>query len=231
MSNVTSSRGVLEPASPNLRSEVEIVCRMAMAALPNSVVPWASYIDNYDLIRDKMAEVYPNLFTDFNKRVRVPGGFHLPIPPRERKWNTNTGRANFLLIDGLDEDEPMEGEDMFRLCTTRSHDQYNTTIYSNSDRYRGVYDGRMVLFMNADDMKERNIEPLSIVALETIAKDGIERRIKGLTVYPFQIPRGSLTGYYPELNPLLPLDHYDEIAGTPAAKSIPVRIIPQAKAA
>lgn len=227
MSNVTSSRGVLEPASPHLRSEVEIVCRMAAATLPHSVVPWASYIDNYDLVRDKMAEVYPHLFTDFNKRVRVPGGFHLPIPPRERKWNTNSGRANFLIMEGLDEDEPIGGEEMFRLSTTRSHDQYNTTIYSNSDRYRGVYDGRMVLFMNADDMKDRDIAPLSRVTLETIAKDGIERRVEGLTVYPFQIPRGSLTGYYPELNPLLPLDHYDEIAGTPAAKSVPVRVVPQ----
>lgn len=229
MSNVTSSRGVLEPATPDLRAEVEIVCRMAMATLPQSVVPWASYVENYDLIRDKMAEVYPHLFQDFNKRVRVAGGFHLPIPPRDRKWTTKTGRANFLVMDGMDENTRIDDPDMFRLSTTRSHDQYNTTIYSNSDRYRGVYDGRMVLFMNEEDMRDRNIAPLSLVALETIADDGIERRVEGLTVYPFQIPRGSLTGYYPELNPLLPLGHYDEIAGTPAAKSIPVRVLAQAE--
>ncbi len=225
MSNVTPSKGVLEPASPDLRSEIEIVCRMARATLPNSVVPWESYIGNYDLIRDRIADVYPALFHDFNARIKAPGGFHLTIPPRERKWNTPSGRANFLLFDGLDVDKPIGGADMFRLSTVRSHDQFNTTIYSNSDRYRGVYDGRMVLFMNEEDMREKNIAPRAIVALETIADDGVFRRVEGLTVYPYQMPRGSLAGYYPELNPLLPLGHHDEISGTPAAKSIPVRIM------
>ncbi|HTQ70095.1 MAG TPA: FdhF/YdeP family oxidoreductase [Acidocella sp.] len=225
MSNVTPSKGVLEPASPDLRSEIEIVCRMALATLPNSVVPWESYIGNYNLIRDRIADVYPALFHDFNARIKAPGGFHLTIPPRERKWNTPSGRANFLLFDGLDVDKPIGGADMFRLSTVRSHDQFNTTIYSNSDRYRGVYDGRMVLFMNEEDMREKNIAPRAIVALETIADDGVFRRMEGLTVYPYQMPRGSLAGYYPELNPLLPLGHHDEISGTPAAKSIPVRIM------
>ncbi len=225
MSNVSPSKGVLEPASPDLRSEIEIVCRMAMATLPHSVVPWESYIGDYNLIRDKIAAVYPELFEGFNRRIQAPGGFHLTIPPRERKWNTSTGRANFLLFDGLDENKPIGGAEMFRLSTVRSHDQYNSTIYSNSDRYRGVYDGRMVLFMNEEDMRERNIPARALVALETIADDGISRRVDGLTVYPYQMPRGSLAGYYPELNTLLPIGHHDEISGTPAAKSIPVRIV------
>ncbi|GAN78925.1 FdhF/YdeP family oxidoreductase [Acidocella aminolytica] len=225
MSNVTASRGVLEPASPDLRSEIEIVCGMARATLPESVVPWDSFIADYNLIRDKIAAVYPDLFSGFNERIKAPGGFHLSNPPRERKWNTETGRANFLLFPGLDENKPVGGAEMFRLSTVRSHDQYNTTIYSNSDRYRGVYDGRMVLFMNEDDMRACNIASRALVALETIANDGMARRVEGLTVYPYQMPRGSLAGYYPELNRLLPLGHHDEISGTPAAKSIPVRIV------
>lgn len=225
MSNITASRGVLEPASPDLRSEIEIVCRMARATLPESVVPWDSFIADYNLIRDKIAAVYPDLFSGFNERIKAPGGFHLSNPPRERKWNTETGRANFLLFPGLDENKPVGGAEMFRLSTVRSHDQYNTTIYSNSDRYRGVYDGRMVLFMNEDDMRACNIASRALVALETIADDGMARRVEGLTVYPYQMPRGSLAGYYPELNQLLPLGHQDEISGTPAAKSIPVRIV------
>lgn len=225
MSNVTASRGVLEPASPDLRSEIEIVCGMARATLPESVVPWDSFIADYNLIRDKIAAVYPDLFSGFNERIKAPGGFHLSNPPRERKWNTETGRANFLLFPGLDENKPVGGAEMFRLSTVRSHDQYNTTIYSNSDRYRGVYDGRMVLFMNEDDMRACNIASRALVALETIANDGMARRVEGLTVYPYQMPRGSLAGYYPELNQLLPLGHQDEISGTPAAKSIPVRIV------
>ncbi|MGE4482183.1 FdhF/YdeP family oxidoreductase [Acidocella sp.] len=225
MSNVTSSRGILEPASPELRSEVEIVCRMAMAAMPSSLVPWADYIADYALIRGKISEVYPALFHNYNERIKAPGGFHLTVPPRERKWNTESGRANFLLFDGLDEDKPIGGAEMFRLSTVRSHDQYNTTIYSYSDRYRGVYDGRMVLFMNEEDMRAANIAPHAKVALETIADDDVARRVEGLTVYPYPMPRGSLAGYYPELNPLLPLGHFDEISGTPAAKSIPVRVV------
>lgn len=225
MSNVTPSKGVLEPASADLRSEIEIVCRMARATLPASVVPWEDYIGDYSIIRDRIADVYPALFAGFNERIKAPGGFHLTIPPRERKWATETGKANFLVFAGLDEDKPIGGAEMFRLSTVRSHDQYNTTIYSNSDRYRGVYDGRMVLFMNEEDMQARSILPLAQVALETIAEDGIERRVEGLTVYPYKMPRGSLAGYYPELNPLLPIDHYDEISGTPAAKSIPVRVM------
>ncbi|WP_026440079.1 FdhF/YdeP family oxidoreductase [Acidocella facilis] len=225
MSNITASRGVLEPASADLRSEIEIVCRMAMATLPNSVVPWAEYIADYNLIRDRIADVYPDLFAGFNQRIKAPGGFHLNNPPRARQWKTDTGKANFLIIEGLDEDKPIGGAEMFRLSTVRSHDQYNTTIYSNSDRYRGVYDGRMVLFMNEADMRDYGIAPQAIVGLETIADDGVERRVMGLTVYPYQMPRGSLAGYYPELNPLLPIGHHDEISGTPAAKSIPVRIV------
>jgi formate dehydrogenase major subunit len=111
------------------------------------------------------------------------------------------------------------------LATVRSHDQFNTTIYSYSDRYRGVYNNRMVLFMNADDRAARGLETGSRIVLETISDDGIQRRVGGLTVLDYPMSRGSVAGYYPELNPLLPLEYYDKISGTPAAKSIPVRVV------
>ncbi|MDE2319157.1 MAG: FdhF/YdeP family oxidoreductase [Rhodospirillales bacterium] len=225
MSNVTASRGVMDPPSPDVRSEVEIICRMAMATLPGSVVPWESYIADYNLIRDRIADVYQAQFHDFNARIQQPGGFHLSTPPRERKWTTNSGRANFLVFEGVHENDAISDREMLRLSTVRSHDQYNTTIYSYSDRYRGVYDGRMVLFMNEADMHERNIAAQALVALETIANDDVFRRVEGLTVYPFEMPRGCVAGYFPELNALLPLDHKDEISATPAAKSIPVRVV------
>ncbi|QBL92623.1 Protein YdeP [Komagataeibacter saccharivorans] len=235
MSNVTASRGVLHPASPDLRSEIEIVCRMARATLPDSSIAWESFIDDYDLIRDRIAQVYPDLYAGFNTRIRATKGFALPVPPRERRWNTLTGRANFLLIDGLDEDTPIGGPDMLRLSTIRSHDQYNTTIYTNNDRYRGVYNTRTVIFMNEEDMRERNLSEGMLADLETISDDGVERRLSGFMVLPYPMPRGSIAGYYPELNPLLPLSHFDQISGTPAAKSIPVRVhaaatAPQAEA-
>ena len=224
MSNVTASRGVLAPASPDLRSEVEIVCRMAMATLPDSKVPWADYIDDYGPIRDRIAEVYPAIYADFSRRIANPAGFHLDVPPRRRVWQTPNGKANFLSLPGLEVNDVVDDPAMLRLATVRSHDQFNTTIYSNSDRYRGVYNDRMILFMNAGDRAARGLEPGAKVAIETIARDGIERRVTGLTLIDYPMSPGAVAGYYPELNPLLPLGYHDEISGTPAAKSIPVRI-------
>jgi formate dehydrogenase major subunit len=225
MSNVTASRGVLTPASEHLKPEVEIVCRMAMATLPDSKIPWASYIEDYNLIRDKIAAVYPEIYTDFNEKIKNPKGFHLDVPPRRLVWPTPNGKANFLLLPGLEVNAPVADPAMLRLATVRSHDQFNTTIYSYNDRYRGVYNDRMVLFMNEDDRKERNLEAGARVSLETITEDGVQRRVDGLTVLDYPMPRGSVAGYYPELNPLLPLEYYDKISGTPAAKSIPVRVL------
>ena len=225
MSNVTASRGVLAPASPDLKPEVEIVCRMAMAALPESRIPWESYIHDYGLIRDKIAEVYPEIYEGFSERIKEPRGFHLDIPPRRLVWPTPNGKANFLLLPGLDVNEPIAAPAMLRLATVRSHDQFNTTIYSYNDRYRGVYNDRMVLFMNEEDRIARGIAPRAQVALETISRDGVRRRVEALTVIDYPMSRGAVAGYYPELNPLLPLDYYDRISGTPAAKSIPVRVV------
>ncbi len=224
MSNVTASRGVLEPASDTLMPEVEIVCRMAMATLPNSKVDWAAYMHDYAPIRDLIAEVYPEIFAGFAERIQNPKGFHLDIPPRRRVWPTPNGKANFLVLPGLHVNDPVADPEVLRLATVRSHDQYNTTIYSYNDRYRGVYNDRMVLFMNIEDRLARGLEKEARVSIETVSDDGISRRIAGLTVLDYPMPRGAIAGYYPELNPLLPLDHYDRISGTPAAKSIPVRI-------
>jgi formate dehydrogenase major subunit len=224
MSNVTASRGVLEPVSTEVLPEVEIVCRMAMAALPDSKVDWARCMHDYAPIRDLIAAVYPEIYTGFNERIQQPHGFHLDIPPRRRVWPTPNGKANILVMPGLDVDDPVHDPDMLRLATVRSHDQYNTTIYSYNDRYRGVYNDRMVLFMNIEDRLARGLQKEALVSLETISGDGVQRRIEGLTVLDYPMPRGAMAGYYPELNPLLPLDYYDRISGTPAAKSIPVRV-------
>ena len=225
MSNVTASHGVLEPASPHLLPEVEIVCRIAHAALPNSKTGWKNYIDDYDLIRDKIAEVYPEIYSNLSERIKNPKGLHLDVPPRRLVWPTPNGKANFLLFPGLEVNVPVSDPAMLRLATVRSHDQFNTTVYSYNDRYRGVYNDRMVLFMNAYDRAARGLEDGSRIALETISNDGVQRRVSGLTVLDYPMPRGSVAGYYPELNPLLPLGYYDKISGTPAAKSIPVRVI------
>ena len=225
MSNVSASRGVLEPASPDLMPELEIVCRMAMAALPGSKVDWARYIDDYAAVRDLIAAVYPEIYAGFNQKIQAPDGFHLDVAPRRRVWKTPNGKANFLPLPGLHVNAVVDDPAMLRLATVRSHDQFNTTIYSYNDRYRGVYNDRMVLFMNAQDMADRGLKEYDKVALETISTDGIARRVEGLSVLDYPMPRGAIAGYYPELNPLIPLDYYDKTSGTPAAKSVPVRVV------
>lgn len=225
MSNVTPSRGVFEPVSSDVRPETEIVCRVAMATLPESKIPWADYIEDYTLIRDKIAEVYPTIYTGFSEKMKDPHGFHLDIPPRRRVWMTPNGKANFLVFPGLTVDDVIDDPAMLRLATIRSHDQYNTTIYSNNDRYRGVYNTRMVIFMNKEDREARGLENGAVVGLETYSDDGYRRYVDGLTILDYPMSRGSIAGYYPELNPLLPLDFFDEISGTPAAKAIPVKVV------
>src|SRR5208283_1338224 len=158
-----------------------------------------------------------------------PGGFHLTNPPRQRVWNTPTGRANFLVFPRVEEDCPTSDPAMLQLATIRSHDQYNTTIYSLNDRYRGVFGGRMVVFMNADDMADRGILPDSLVELESVTEGGdVRRSASGFKVRPYNIPRGSIAAYYPETNGLLPLSYHDKKSKTPSAKSIPVVVRPMA---
>ncbi|MFD1795925.1 FdhF/YdeP family oxidoreductase [Paracoccus aurantiacus] len=225
MANVTASKGVLSPASKDLMAEVGIVCRMAMATLPESVVPWADYMQDYGVIRDRIADVFPAIYEGFSDRIKAPRGFNLDVAPRRRVWLTPNGKANFLTLPGLDGDTPVDDPAMLRLATIRSHDQFNTTIYSENDRYRGVYGNRMVLLMNAEDMAERGVERGQMIGLETISDDGVTRRVDGLMAAAYSLPRGAVAGYYPELNPLLPLDYFDPVSGTPAAKSIPVRVV------
>ncbi len=224
MSNVTASRGVLDPASEHLLPETEIVCRMAMATLPESKVDWASYIDDYGLIRDKIAEVYPALYEGFSERIKAPLGFHLDIPPRRRVWATPTGKANFLVLPGLAVNAPVGDPAMLRLATVRSHDQFNTTIYGYHDRFRGVKGTRDVLFMNAEDMMEEGLKEGDVITLEAPSKDGRVRRRPGLIATVYNIPRGCLGAYYPECNVLIPIEHHAEESHVPAAKSVPVII-------
>ena len=224
MSMVHASTGIIEPMSNQMRSEVAIVCGMAQATLPDHGIDWAEYAKDYGRIRSKIEEVFPALFADFNLRIRTPGGFHLYNPPRDRIWETPSRRANFLLFSGLDEDPVVADPSALQLTTLRSHDQYNTTIYSLDDRYRGVFGGRMVAFMNEDDMKARGIAEGAMIEIETLSADGRRRLVGGFRAKPHSISKGSIGAYYPETNPLLPLSHHDEKSGTPAAKSIPVAV-------
>ena len=80
----------------------------------------------------------------------------------------------------------------------------------------------MVVFMNEADMQARGVAEGDLIEIEAPSEDGRRRVISGFWAKLHAISRGSIGAYYPETNPLLPLDHYDVKSGTPAAKSIPV---------
>ena len=222
MSMVHASRGRLKPASDELRSEPAIVAAMAQATLPQSKVAWMELINDYDLIRDKIEIVYPD-FARYNERISVPGGFRLPLAATERVWKTPSGKAEFKLFSGLNEDISFSDASILKLATIRSHDQYNTTIYGLDDRYRGVFGRRDVLFMNDKDLTAKGLEHGDLVEIETALPSGGKRLLQ-LTAISYDISEGSVAAYYPEANCLIPLDYQDKESGTPSYKSIPVRI-------
>lgn len=220
MSMVHLSSGMKAPASTELLSEPAIVARMAAAVLPHSKTPWLRLIENYDRIRDRIERVIPG-FEDFNTRVRKPGGFHLHHPGRSRVFPNAVGKALFI-AHALDARE-LGNDDLLQLTTLRSHDQYNTTIYGLNDRYRGVSGLRRVCFISKADLQRLQLSAGTLVDLVSVWHDG-ERRVSGFTLVEYDIPAGCVASYYPETNPLVPLDHVAERAGTPSSKSIPVRL-------
>ncbi|MGB3052214.1 MAG: FdhF/YdeP family oxidoreductase [Polyangiales bacterium] len=224
MGVVHSSHGHLSPADPKLYSESSIVAWLAEQVLgPETPVSWCWLIENYDRIRDLIAQTIPG-FEDFNARVREPGGFHLYNSARERRFDTENGKARFTINPAPDLALP---EGCYRMMTVRTHDQYNTTVYGNDDRYRGVRGGRRVVFMNEADMQQAGIEAGSKV---DITNDfGGERRIAPrFTVVPYPIPSRCVATYFPEANVLVPLDRFAEGSFTPASKDVTVRLAPSA---
>ena len=224
MSMVHASQGKLTPASEYLRSEPAIIAGIAQATLPQSRVRWSDLVADYDRIRDRIEAVFPD-FASFNQRIRIPGGFRLPLPPTQRIWTTASGKAEFLVFEGIMEDPKITAPDILKLTTIRSHDQYNTTIYGLDDRYRGVFGRRDVLFMNEEDLNARKLEHGDRVDVESVADDTRSLRLVGLTAVAHDIARGSAAAYYPEANVLVPLTYRDPESGTPSYKCIPVRIV------
>lgn len=222
------SRGAAEPASEKARPEPFIVAGIAKATLgERSTVDWDAWRDDYARVRDEIATTYPDIFHDFNERMWQPGGFHRPLPARHREWKTKSGKAEFLTPHSLGEDPDMPEKvpEALRLMTLRSDSQFNTTIYNIEDRFRGVKNTRMVILMNQADIDKRHLREGQKVTLQTIADDGIDRRLEGLEIKAYEIPEGCIGGYYPECNVLLPLWHYAKESKVPGAKSIPVRIV------
>jgi len=213
MSVIHRSQGRQTPAGPKLQSEVAIVCGLAGALLSTD---WSPYLHNYDRIRTEI-EAVVNGFGDYNRRVRQPSGFALPMPPREGEFPTPLGKAHFTPLKAPDLGLP---PGHYHMMTIRSHDQFNTTIYGNDDRYRGVMGRRRVIFLHPEDASLEGLNTGDFVDL--IGEE--ERLAENFMVVVYPIPPGNTATYFPEANPLIPIHQVARGSNTPACKSVVIRL-------
>lgn len=219
MGKVQRSQGFLEPPSASLLSEVAILCELAVALDVPHKERWQAMRANYDLIRERIERVVPG-FEHYNKRLRQQGGFYLPNGPREGHFPTPTGKA--ILTVAVIPQEDKAPEELY-LMTIRSHDQFNTVVYSYADRYRGIKDSRRVVLISKEDLELLHLKAGQKVNVIS-SYQGEERRVDGFTLVEYPIPKDCVAAYFPEANPLVPLNHRDPESGCPASKKIAVRL-------
>ena len=227
-SHIYGSVGRREPASIHLKSELAIVCGLAKATLPaHPKWRWDDWTGDYGLVRGLIAQTYPDEFHDMSARMFRPGGFYRGNAAHDRVWKTDSGKAEFTLPDVMSALGVGDAPGRFHLITMRSNDQFNTTIYGYDDRLRGLQTDRAIVLVGPDDMRRAGLREGDRVTLVT-DPDGHEgdeaREVHGLRVTPFDLPAGCIGGYYPEMNPLVPLWYHDVASKTPASKGVPVRI-------
>lgn len=228
---VHASHGTVDPVSPNLLSEVAIISRMARAVLADRTnaaevanvanVDWAGFEADYDLIREHISRVVTGC-ENYNERVRREGGFVLANGPRDsRTFTTPTGKAH-LTVNQLEHIEIPTGR--LLLQTLRSHDQFNTTIYGNNDRYRGIKKGRHVVFINKHDLTDLGFADGDMVDVHSEFSDQVDRVLRNYRLVVYPTPRGCAAAYFPEANVLIPLDSVADGSNTPVSKAVVVRL-------
>ncbi|WP_160153642.1 FdhF/YdeP family oxidoreductase [Microbulbifer sp. ALW1] len=233
-SMVHASFGQLKPLSKEMRSEPAIIAGIAQATLGERPVAWLHLVEEYGRIRELVADVIPG-FEDFNRKLETPGGFYLQNSAGLRQWKTENGKANFVshtlpaplpqaVLDKIGKEGARKAD--LVLQTLRSHDQYNTTVYGLNDRYRGVTGNRRVLFAHKDDIHRLGFADRQLVDIVSLWSDDVDRRVQGFTLIEFDIPKGQAAAYYPEANPLVPLESYGIGSFTPTSKYIAIRLEP-----
>jgi molybdopterin-dependent oxidoreductase alpha subunit len=225
MGIIHSSRGNLNPPSDQLLSEPVIVARLAVATMGRkSSVNWMHLVEDYDRVRELIARIIPGC-EDMNRLVRQRGGFYLPNAAQNNEYKTKTGKANFT----VSRIEPLEvGCGRFLMTTLRSHDQYNTTIYGLDDRYRGIFNGRRVVLINPEDMKQRGWQARDRLDIKSHFQNNGREEIREAACFlavPYDIPRGCVATYFPEANVLVPIGSVALRSNTPTSKAIVVSLV------
>lgn len=224
-SHISASVGKRTPASKELKSELAIVTGIAKATIaPHPKLKWDEWTGDYGLVRDLIEYSYPKDFKGYNARMFQPGGFYRGNSAHERIWKTEEKKAVFTTPKQINALSFADADGRFRLVSIRSNDQFNTTIYGYSDRFRGIEGTRDVLLMCGEDIQSIGLaEGLDVIVVSDF-EDGKRREQVGLKIRKHDLPRGTVAAYYPECNVLNSIDHHDELSKTPASKAIPVRI-------
>jgi molybdopterin-dependent oxidoreductase alpha subunit len=224
-SHISGSIGKRTPAAKSLKSELAIVAGIAKATLDaNPRLDWDGWTSDYRVVRELIEATYPKDFKDYNARMFQPGGFYRGNGAHDRVWKTEEKKAVFTTTERLNALSFGDADGRFRLITMRSNDQFNTTIYGYSDRFRGIEGTRDVVLMCEDDIVAAGLAEGQVVRLASDFADGVRRELGGLTVRKHHLPKGTIAAYYPECNALMAIDHHDEMSKTPASKALPVRI-------
>jgi molybdopterin-dependent oxidoreductase alpha subunit len=221
---VHASHGSIPPIGDDVRSEIAIVAGIARATLGDSVgIDWDGMVRDYDVIRDHISRVIPG-FERFNEDVRRKDGFVLPNGPRDsRTWPTVTGKAH-LTVNHLESIDVPPGR--LILQTLRSHDQFNTTVYSLNDRYRGIRKGRDVVFVHPDDLASLGLADGDRVDVVSEWPGEPDRVLPSQRVVAYPTARGCAAAYFPEANVLVPLSSTAIGSNTPVSKAVIVRLEP-----
>jgi len=224
-SHIHGSVGKRQPASPLLLSELAIVAGIAKATLASHPKwCWDAWTADYGVVRNLIEQTWPEQFKNYNARLFDSGGFYRGNSAHNRQWETDSGKAEFTVPTVMSALGVGPAPGRYHLITMRSNDQFNTTIYGFSDRLRGLEGSRAIVLINPADMARAGLQAGDKVSLLSDAGDDVHREVPGLTVMPFNLPDGCLGGYYPEMNPLIPLWYHDAVAKTPASKGVPVRL-------
>lgn len=233
MGFVSKSEGKLNSRSTNPKSEVAIVCDIASKVLEKSDVKidWKALKGDFNLIRNHIEAVIPG-FKNYNERINSDKGFYLPNSPRDsRSFDTPSGKAMFSSYGVVENgDVASRGKiknDEYILFTIRSHDQFNTTVYGLSDRYRGIYNARRVLLMNKEDMDREGFKELQEVDVKSFYEEHTceAERFK---VIPYNLPKGCIGAYFPEANVLIPIYSTADKSNTPSFKYVRVKLFERA---
>lgn len=221
MGVVQASRGKVDPISKHLRAEPTIIAQLAKTVVGDKYQKpdWENLAEDYDLIRDLIEVTIPG-FEHFNERVRNHGGFYLPNAARDCSFETETDKAIFTVNPVID---IVTQSDEYIMTTLRSHDQFNTTIYGNNDRYRGIKNGRRVVFMNKKDIENAGLTAGDQVDLFSYFENK-ERVARQFQVVTYEIPERTVGTYFPEANVLVPVNSFAHRSYTPAYKSVIIKI-------